>query len=289
MPMMGAGYPIAMQPGMGPGMGPGMPGTAAAVLMQDEFGTRPRVAPTWMPVPGPIPGVPPGLEYLAMVDSVMVFQESEPLEFMLGYETTNKYRVTNAAREQIYYAVEESEFFERQWYGNARPFTIHIIDNAQRDVMTVYSPYRAFSGMACCGCCGDACSAKCFVEVPPRVPISMVQQRRGCCSNVFEVADNQGSPFLKIRGPCCGGAMRVDVGFPVLTMDNFTIGSINKHWGGYLREMMTDADVFSATFPCDLDIRAKAGLLAATFMIDFMMFEDDQRTKNERRGGHPMY
>ncbi|EPB68052.1 Scramblase [Ancylostoma ceylanicum] len=276
--MMGAGHPVVgMQPGMGPGMapgmGPGMPGTAAAVLMQDEFGARPmqRVAPPWMPVPDPIPGVPPGLEYLAMLDTVMIIQEMEPLEFMLGYETTNKYRVTNAAREQIYYAVEESGFFERQWYGNARPFTMHIIDNAQRDVMIVQSPYRAFSGGK----------------------ISMVRQRRGCCANVFVVSDDQGTPVLKIKGPCCGGAMRVDVGFPVLTMDNFPVGSINKHWGGYLRETTTDADIFSATFPCDLDIRAKAGMLAATFMIDFMMFEDDQREKNERRGramgGYPMY
>ncbi|KHJ80049.1 hypothetical protein OESDEN_20286 [Oesophagostomum dentatum] len=42
-----------------------------------------------------------------------------------------------------------------------------------------------------------------------------------------------------------------------------------------MQEMLTDADTFSATFPLNLDVNVKAGLLAATFLIDFLYFEDE--------------
>ncbi|KAK6731009.1 hypothetical protein RB195_007463 [Necator americanus] len=133
---------VTLQPGMSPQQTG--PGPVVAALMQDDYGAQPLqgIVPVWMPVLDPIPGVPTGLEYLAMVDTIMIFQQMEPLEFMTGYEISNKYRVTNAAREQIYFAVEESAFFHRKWYGNARPFTMHVIDNAYRDVMIAQSPKR---------------------------------------------------------------------------------------------------------------------------------------------------
>ncbi|VDN34072.1 unnamed protein product [Cylicostephanus goldi] len=64
-----------------------------------------------------------------------------------------------------------------------------------------------------------------------------------------------------------------DKEFPVDTPTGENIGSITKKWGGCLREAYTDADIFSVTFPIDLDVTAKAVLLGATFLIDFMEFE----------------
>ena len=37
--------------------------------------------------------------------------------------------------------------------------------------------------------------------------------------------------------------------------------------------MFTDAQNFGVTFPIDLDVKVKATLLGATFLIDFMYFE----------------
>ena len=39
--------------------------------------------------------------------------------------------------------------------------------------------------------------------------------------------------------------------------------------------MFTDAQNFGVTFPIDLDVKMKATLLGATFLIDFMYFEND--------------
>jgi len=40
-----------------------------------------------------------------------------------------------------------------------------------------------------------------------------------------------------------------------------------------MREMFTDADNLGVSFPVDLDVRLKAVLIGAVFLIDFMFFE----------------
>ncbi|KHJ93692.1 Scramblase [Oesophagostomum dentatum] len=145
-------------------MAPAVPMAAAVPAVVVQPGIVCHAARTWMPVPAPIPGVPPGLEYLAMVDTVNIYQEVEPLEF-LGFETANRYRVTNALNQQLYYAVEQGSF-GMHFCDEDRPFIIHMIDNAQR--------------------------------------VSMVRQqfRRDCCSDdVFEVFDAFGRVAAMIRVP----------------------------------------------------------------------------------------
>jgi len=46
-----------------------------------------------------------------------------------------------------------------------------------------------------------------------------------------------------------------------------SVGRISKQWGGLLQEALTDADDFGLQFPLDLDVRVKAVLLGATFLI----------------------
>lgn len=55
--------------------------------------------------------------------------------------------------------------------------------------------------------------------------------------------------------------------FQVRSNDNTTVvGKISKEWGG-LREFFTDADFFGISFPLDLDVRMKAVMLGAAFLI----------------------
>ena len=43
-----------------------------------------------------------------------------------------------------------------------------------------------------------------------------------------------------------------------------------------LKEAFTDADNFGISFPMDLDVKIKATLLGAVFLIDFMFFEETE-------------
>lgn len=45
------------------------------------------------------------------------------------------------------------------------------------------------------------------------------------------------------------------------------MGKISKQWSGLAREMFTDADFFGITFPMDLDVRMKAVMMGACFLI----------------------
>lgn len=56
--------------------------------------------------------------------------------------------------------------------------------------------------------------------------------------------------------------------FQVLSKDGeHVVGKIYKQWAGVLRETFTDADHFGITFPMDLDVRMKAVMLGACFLI----------------------
>lgn len=48
---------------------------------------------------------------------------------------------------------------------------------------------------------------------------------------------------------------------------NTQVGKISKQWSGLIREMFTDSDYFGITFPMDLDVRMKAVMLGACFLI----------------------
>lgn len=45
------------------------------------------------------------------------------------------------------------------------------------------------------------------------------------------------------------------------------VGKILKQWSGLMKEYMTDADNFGITFPMDLDVKMKAVMMGACFLI----------------------
>ncbi|KAL6732149.1 hypothetical protein Aduo_002941 [Ancylostoma duodenale] len=219
-----------------------------------------------MSMPAPIDGVPAGLEYLAMIDTITVHQIG-------GFETKNKYVLKNANGEQVYYAFEESERVERQCCGPGRGFTMHVLDNFKREVLVVRRPFKC-CGEACFGLCANVqcCSSECTVQSPSGAVIGTVMQRSEYCSRIYEIKGVDDNFSLRVKRPCACPCL-IDIEFPFHTASGENIGSITRKWGGWARAVYNDADVFSVTFPLELDVRAKAVLLGATFLIDFLDFE----------------
>ena len=54
------------------------------------------------------------------------------------------------------------------------------------------------------------------------------------------------------------------------------VGRISKKWGGLLKEMFTDADVFGVECEPHVPVEVRRMLLVATFLIDFTCFENNQ-------------
>lgn len=54
------------------------------------------------------------------------------------------------------------------------------------------------------------------------------------------------------------------------------VGVIKKRWGGFLKEIYTDADTFDLFFPKEADTQDRLLLMAATIFVDMVWFENNQ-------------
>ncbi|XP_053537935.1 phospholipid scramblase 1 isoform X3 [Ictalurus punctatus] len=112
------------------------------------------------------------------------------------------------------------------------------------------------------------------VQVPPGTAIGYVMQDWHPYLPKFTIRDERKRAVLRIVGPFCDCNCCSDVVFKVTSLDEaLVIGRISKQWAGLDTEMFTDADHFGVQFPMDLDVKIKAVVLAACFLIDFMFFE----------------
>lgn len=242
------------------------------VLQQPgQYGVPPPYAGGPASPPQPPPGCPPGLQYLAMVDQLLVKQKVELLEAFTGFETANKYKVFNSLGQQVYIAKEDTDCCTRQVCGPSRPFQINICDGQGQEVINLDRPLR------CQSCCFPCCLQEMEVTSPPGTLIGSVEQQWSILYPRFLIKDETGQTVLRIEGPLCPCSCCGDVEFKVVSATTDSeVGMITKQWSGLAREAFTDADNFGISFPLDLDVKVKATLLGALFLIDFMYFETKQ-------------
>uniref|UniRef100_A0A673IUR5 Phospholipid scramblase n=1 Tax=Sinocyclocheilus rhinocerous TaxID=307959 RepID=A0A673IUR5_9TELE len=235
----------------------------------------PPQVPMLMPVPERPLGCPPGLEYLTQKQFSKPLSRdykcSLSLTVLMGWETNNQYVVKNSLGQQVFFAAEESDFCTRMVCGPVRSFLLHIQDNMGQEVMTLSRPLK-------CGSCLLPHIFQLEVQSPPGNPIGYVIQSWHPFLPKFTIQNERKEPVLKIVGPFCDCKCCSDVNFEVMSLDESSvIGRISKQWTGFEAEALTDADNFGLQFPMDLDVKIKAVILGACFLMDFMYFEHTQK------------
>ncbi|XP_062305185.1 phospholipid scramblase 2-like isoform X2 [Osmerus eperlanus] len=256
------GQPIMYQPaGHGPMPDYGGPN------MGSPGGISP--APALAPAPASVPvGVPPGLEYLTQVDQILIHQKVELLEAFIGFETNNQYEIKNSLGQKIYKAKEKNDCCTRNCCGALRSFDMKIKDNTDREVIRLIRPYR------CASCWCPCCLQELEVQAPPGTTIGYVSQDWHPCVPNFSIQGANRETVMKLEGPCFACNCCSDVNFELKGKDGGkSIGRISKQWSGLLKEVFTDTDNFGIQFPLDMDVKMKAVLMGACFLIDFMFFE----------------
>ncbi|XP_064008737.1 phospholipid scramblase family member 5-like isoform X4 [Pogoniulus pusillus] len=150
--------------------------------------------------------LPPGLEYLNKLDRIIIHQQVDLLEGILGTETSSKYEIKNHLGQRVYFAVEENDCFDRNLCSPLRAFTIRIADNTGREVITVSRPLRC-----------NSCWFPCFlqeleVQSPPGTVAGYVVQNWDPFLPKFTIKNESKEDVLKIIGPCatCGCFEDVD-------------------------------------------------------------------------------
>lgn len=229
-----------------------------------------------MPRPEATPGVPPGLEYLAQIDQVLVHQQVEVVEVLTGFQMENKYQIKNSLGQQVYFAAEESSVSQRLFCGPARGFVIHIVDNNGQEVTRVTREFKCCGGCSCCANCGS-CALEIQIEAPVGQVVGIARQLQSCVTPRFSIMDSNQQQVFYVEGPTCicqGICCTADVDFRIYTADRaHEVGKLSKQWSGYVKEAITNANNFGVSFPMDLDVRMKATLIGTLFLIDFMYFE----------------
>lgn len=246
----GGTHPIQYQPGNYP-----VPSQSAPI--------------TWMPGPTLMPDCPPGLEYLTQLDNIHVLQHFEPLEMITRFETNNKYDIKNNLDQMVYIVTEDTDDFTRNAYRTLRPFVLRVTDFMGREIMTMQRPFRC---TCCCFCCHST-RQELEVQCPPGITIGFVMDHWNLCRAVYSIQNEKKENVLSIRGPCSTYGCGSDSVFEVKAIDGVSnIGSIIRKWNG-LMSAMGNADHFDIQFPLDLDVKMKAMIFGACFLIDFMYFE----------------
>ncbi|XP_072855455.2 phospholipid scramblase 1 [Pogona vitticeps] len=232
----------------------------------------------WMPAPLPLPHCPPGLEYLSQIDRLLIHQELEYLEILTTFETCNRYEIKNAFGQRVYYAIEENNCCTLLCCGADRPFTLKIFDNIGQVVIELTRPLR------CSSCWYPCCLQELEVQAPPGIQVGYIKQTWHPLLPKFTIQNQAQNDVLKITGPCVLCSCGEDIHFEVKSVDEATaVGRISKLWTGFVKEVFTDADDLGIQFPLDLDVRMKAVMLGAAFLIDYVFFEHGHYT-NQRIG-----
>ncbi|XP_064476116.1 phospholipid scramblase 1-like [Ornithodoros turicata] len=212
--------------------------------------------------------VPPGLEYLALVDQIIVSQQLQIVELLVGMEQANKYVVRNNMGQFMYFALEESDFCTRCILGDIRPFEMKLMDYRGEEVMRMCRPLRCNSWICFC------CLQEIRVEAPPGRSIGHIKQDCTVVYPSFSILNAVHQEVLKITGPLCTSSCMGDVPFEIYTSDRKQkIGRISKNWSGLVKEAFTNADNYALAFPIDLSTDIKAVLLGCLFLIEFIFFE----------------
>lgn len=174
----------------------------------------------------------------------------------------------NGLGQHVFHAEEQNDCCTRNCCGSLRRFSMRLDDPTGREVIRLVRPLK------CVSCWFPCCLQEMEVQCPPGNTIGYVVQTWHPFTPRFSIQNVEKETVLRVLGPCfacsCGG----DVSFEVKTRDESRgVGRISKQWSGLLKEVFTDTDNFGIQFPMDLDVKVKAVLLGACFLIDFMFFE----------------
>uniref|UniRef100_A0A671QHN7 Phospholipid scramblase n=1 Tax=Sinocyclocheilus anshuiensis TaxID=1608454 RepID=A0A671QHN7_9TELE len=207
--------------------------------------------------------MPPGGTYFAQILNMYYVMNKTCMVYaaLAGLESNNKYEIRNSMGQNVFYAVEENDCLTRQCCGPLRSFTIRVLDNFGQEIITVSRPLKCMSWFVPC------CLQELEIQAPPGNTVGYVLQQWHPFLPKFTIENEHREPVLKLQGPFCGWSCLPDVDFEILTMDEVSIGKISKQWTGLLREAFTDSDNFGIQFPMDLDVRMKAVMIGACFLI----------------------
>ena len=196
------------------------------------------------------------MERLSSISSLVVSQQKEWGEILTGFETKNRYAVSDESGSRLYLAAEEAgSTLLRLFLKGLRPFTIAVLTEDGQVVLRVMRPFRFYFHRA-------------EVVDSRGQSLGVIERRFSVLRRIYSVLDSSGEEVFQLFGPILHPWT-----FQIRN-DGVEYGKITKTWSGLLKEGFTDADNFGVMFPAEWDVKLKALFLGAVFLIDFVHFEN---------------
>jgi len=193
---------------------------------------------------------------------VMVHQMHEWGEILLGFESKNRFELNDEDGTRLGLAAEEAKgvgaWFLRNIFGRCRKASIHIYDPDGNRVGRGEKPFRWFFHR--------------MEAFDGDQKIGAIQRKWSLLHRKFVIENAAGQEVLEIYSPL----FRIWT-FKLLFQGN-EVGRISKKWGGMLKEMFSDADIFGVECDENVPVEIRKVLLIATFLIDFTCFENNAGT-----------
>lgn len=203
---------------------------------------------------------------LESLSSCVLHQKKEWAEIIVGIESRNKYQLLTIEGHPIGFLAEIGSgffhFIKRNLLRTHRSLKIQVWDNQKREAFYFNRPFYWFFS---------------DIEVydTGHKRLGSAHRKFSFFSKIYDICDENGVVFSKIRAPF----WRIWK-FPILNQRGDEVGFIQKKWGGFLKEVFTDADNFLIEFPKDYSQQLKTVILATTVIIDLDYFDDNQRARS---------
>jgi len=220
--------------------------------------------------------------------SILVKQRPKDLCLQLccGYEPVVQFEIYNPQQgnTKILQAKEESSCMARQCLGNRRCYEMKLTTIDDREVVVFKRPFRLHHGGPCCCCCefgfqtvqvfGGAHSSN------PNASLGYIRENYTFCRPSYSVINANNELIYKIIPNWC--ACR-NWTFKIYDRhggqeSQEECGIIQQRWSGLAKEMFTDCQNFFITFPPNSNASERALLIGAMFLIDFLFFEDKEKS-----------
>ena len=196
------------------------------------------------------------MERLSSIRGLVVSQQKEWGEILTGFETRNRYAISDVSGNRLYLAAEEAGSMLLRWFLKAlRPFTIAVLTESGQVILRVNRPFRFYFHRA------DVADSQ-------GQTIGVIERRFSVLRRIYSVLDGSGKEIFQLFGPI------LHPWTFQIKKDGNEYGKITKKWSGLLKEGFTDADNFGVMFPAEWDVKLKALFLGAVFLIDFVHFEN---------------
>ena len=197
-------------------------------------------------------------EFISGHGYLLVQQVKEWGEILINLETKNKYKILDSNQNEVAFMAEKGggffSFIIRNILKSHRPMKINIWNNSQEVLLRLERPFHWF-----------------FSDLIVKDSSGQIQghvlRQFSILKKKYDLSDQHKRVFARIESPIWKLWK-----FPVFNLQGVEIGLIEKKWGGFLKEALTDADKFQINFP-DFTAEEKVVFFAAAVSVDLDFFE----------------